>query len=156
MGRGNQDHSIFIILFPEVWKDVSQNTFLKEQFHQFLTQIEVWASFEGDSPFAFLSNLSPRNAQYSGYKLQENTSSTKPTQAQSTRSLHAAVTFVSRILYGHTWAQKTKRTCRSQCPDCFPAAKYYHYCLANISFFSPNTECKSLWISQLPSLRVKL
>ena len=156
MGRGNQDHSIFIILLQEVWKDVSQNTFVKEPFHRLSTQIEAWTSFEGDSPFAFLFNFSPRNAHYSGYKIKENISSAKPTQAQSTFALHTAVTFVSRILYDLTRAQKTKRTCRSQCPDCFPAAKYYHYCLANTSLFSRNTECKPLWISQLPSLRVKL
>ena len=135
MGRGNQDHSIFIILLQEVWKDVSQNTFVKEPFHRLSTQIEAWTSFEGDSPFAFLFNFSPRNAHYSGYKIKENISSAKPTQAQSTFALHAAVTFVSRILYGHTWEQKTKRTCRNQCPHRLLTAKYYHYCLANISFF---------------------
>ena len=60
MGRGNQNHSIFIILLHEVWKDVSQNTFLKEEFHQLLTQIEAWASFERDSLFRFSVQLFPK------------------------------------------------------------------------------------------------
>lgn len=130
--------------------------FWRNSFTNFRRSFKLELLLRRDSLFAFFFNLFPRNAQYSGYKLQENISSAKPTQAQSTCALHAAVTFVSRILYGHTWAQKTKRTCRSQSPHRLPTAKYYHYCLANISFFSPNTERNPLWISQLPNLRVKL
>lgn len=110
-----------------------------------------WEGF----PFCFSLLLFPKKCPLLRLQIQENISSVKLTQAQSTCALHAAVTLHPESYMAIPGHKKLKELEKSMY-RLLPGSKILPLLLANISFFPPNTECNPLWISQSPSLRVKL